>query len=76
MDKEGTPTNVIKPKLERDRGGNEASENKARVMYSIFNAISIDEFHRISTCSLAKEAYVGILDLSNENNTNFLKIDL
>ncbi|KAL6348397.1 hypothetical protein AAG906_005705 [Vitis piasezkii] len=45
------PTNIIKPKLEWDRGDNEVSENNARAMYSIFNAISIDEFHRIATCT-------------------------
>ena len=32
LDKEGTPTKVIKPKLEQDKGGNEASKNKAKVM--------------------------------------------
>ena len=26
-------------------------------MYSIFNAISTDEFHRIATCTLAKKAW-------------------
>ena len=41
LDREGRPTNVIKPKLEWDR-----SENNARAMYSIFNAISTDEFRR------------------------------
>ena len=56
MDREGRPTNVIKPKLEWDRGDNEASENNARAMYSIFNAISTDEFRKIATCTSAKEA--------------------
>ncbi|RVW93457.1 hypothetical protein CK203_035031 [Vitis vinifera] len=51
LNKEGRPTNVIKPKLEWDRGGNEASENNARVIYSIFNAISTNEFYRIATLS-------------------------
>ncbi|KAL6313309.1 hypothetical protein AAG906_002792 [Vitis piasezkii] len=51
LNKESRPTNVIKPKLEWDRGGNEASENNARVIYSIFNAISTDEFYRIATLS-------------------------
>ncbi|KAL6314883.1 hypothetical protein AAG906_029100 [Vitis piasezkii] len=51
LNKESIPTNVIKPKLEWDRGGNEASENNARVIYSIFNAISTDEFCRIPTLS-------------------------
>ncbi|RVW23645.1 hypothetical protein CK203_093944 [Vitis vinifera] len=36
LDRERRPTNVIKPKLEWDRGDNEASENNARAMYSIF----------------------------------------
>ena len=56
LDREGRLTNVIKPKLEWDRGDNEASENNARAMYSIFNAISMDEFQRIATCISAKEA--------------------
>ena len=43
-------TNVIKPKLEWDRGDNEASENNARAMYFIFNAINTNEFRRIATC--------------------------
>ena len=57
LNKEGRPTNVIKPKLEWDRGGNEASENNARVIYSIFNAISTDELCRIATCTSAKEVW-------------------
>ena len=65
LDREDRPTNVIKPKLEWDRGDNEASENNARAMYSIFNAISMDEFHRIATCTLAKEAW-DILQVTHE----------
>ena len=57
MDREDRPTNVIKPKSEWDRGDNEASENNDRVIYSIFNAINTYEFHRIATCTLAKEAW-------------------
>ena len=56
LDREGRPTNVIKLKLEWDRDDNEASENNARAMYSIFNSISVYEFHRIATCTSAKEA--------------------
>ncbi|KAL6349799.1 hypothetical protein AAG906_001686 [Vitis piasezkii] len=56
LDREGRLTNVIKLKLEWDRGDNEASENNARAMYSIFNSIRADEFHRIATCTSAKEA--------------------
>ena len=56
LDRESRPTNVIKPKLEWDIGENEASENNAKAIYSIFNAISMDEVRRIATCTLAKEA--------------------
>ncbi|RVW51970.1 hypothetical protein CK203_067988 [Vitis vinifera] len=70
--KEGRPTNVIKPKLEWDRGDNEASENNARAMYSIFNAISTDEFRRIATCTSAKEAW-DILQVTHEG-TNAVKV--
>ena len=56
LDREGRP-NVIKPKLEWVRGENEASENNARAMCAIFNAIRIDEFRRIATCTSAKEAW-------------------
>ncbi|KAL6334591.1 hypothetical protein AAG906_019095 [Vitis piasezkii] len=66
LDREGRPTNVIKLKLERDKGDNEASENNARVMYSIFNAISTDEFHRIATFTLVKEAW-DILQVTHED---------
>ncbi|WKA03659.1 hypothetical protein VitviT2T_021758 [Vitis vinifera] len=72
LDREGRPTNVIKPKLEWDRGDNEASENNARAMYSIFNAISTDEFRRIATCNSAKEAW-DILQVTHEG-TNAVKV--
>ena len=72
LDKEGRLTNVIKLKLEWDRGENEASENNARAMYSIFNAISTDEFHRIATCTSIKEAW-GILQVTHKG-TNVVKV--
>ena len=72
LDKEGRPTSVIKLKLEWDRGDNEASENNARAMYSIFNAIITDEFHRIATCTLVKEAW-DILQVTHEG-TNAVKV--
>ncbi|KAL6348246.1 hypothetical protein AAG906_005538 [Vitis piasezkii] len=72
LDREGRPTNVIKPKLEWDKGDNEASENNARAMYSIFNAINTDEFRRIATCTLAKEAW-DILQVTHEG-TNAVKV--
>ena len=72
MDREGRSTNVIKPKLEWDRGDNEASENNARSIYSIFNAIGTNEFHRIATCTLAKEAW-DILQVTHEG-TNVMKV--
>ncbi|RVW80483.1 hypothetical protein CK203_052873 [Vitis vinifera] len=67
LDREGRPTNVIKPKLEWDR-----SENNARAMYSIFNAISTDEFRRIATCTSTKEAW-DILQVTHEG-TNAMKV--
>ncbi|KAJ9696872.1 hypothetical protein PVL29_008873 [Vitis rotundifolia] len=72
LDREGRPTNVIKPKLEWDRSENEASENNARAMYSIFNAINTDEFRRIATCTSAKEAW-DILQVTHEG-TNAVKV--
>ncbi|RVW13656.1 hypothetical protein CK203_093997 [Vitis vinifera] len=72
LDREGRPTNVIKPKLEWDRRENEASENNARAMYSIFNAFSTDEFRRIATCTSAKEAW-DILQVTHEG-TNVMKV--
>ena len=72
LDREGRPTNVIKLKLEWDRDDNEASENNARAMYSIFNAISTDEFRRIATCTSAKEAW-DILQVTHEG-TNAMKV--
>ncbi|RVX06607.1 hypothetical protein CK203_029547 [Vitis vinifera] len=72
LDREGRSTNVVKPKLEWDRSENEASENNARVMYSIFNAISMNEFCRIATCTLAKEAW-DILQVTHEG-TNVVKM--
>ncbi|RVX00846.1 hypothetical protein CK203_026407 [Vitis vinifera] len=72
LDGEGRPTNVIKPKLEWDISENEASENNTRAMYSIFNAISMDEFRRIATCTSAKEAW-DILQVTHEG-TNAVKV--
>ncbi|KAL6326365.1 hypothetical protein AAG906_007870 [Vitis piasezkii] len=72
LDREGRSTNVVKPKLEWDRSENEASENNVRAMYSIFNAISKNEFCRIVTCTLVKEAW-DILQMTHEE-TNVMKV--
>nr|CAN82949.1 hypothetical protein VITISV_018262 [Vitis vinifera] len=72
LNRESRPTNVIKPKLEWDRSENEACENTARAMYSIFNAISTDEFRRIATCTSAKKAW-DILQVTHEG-TNAGKV--
>ena len=72
LDKEGRSTNVIKLKLEWDRSDNEASQNNARAMYSIFNAISANEFRRIAICTSAKEAW-DILQVTHEG-TNVVKV--
>ena len=54
FDKEGRLTNIVKPKLERDIGENETSENNVRAIYSIFNVISTYEFFGIVTCRLRR----------------------
>nr|CAN74842.1 hypothetical protein VITISV_012791 [Vitis vinifera] len=54
--------------LLRGRGDNEASENSAKAMYSIFNVISTDEFRRITTCTSAKEAW-DILQVTHEGTS-------
>ncbi|RVW44902.1 hypothetical protein CK203_112965 [Vitis vinifera] len=72
LDRESRSTNVVKPKLEWDRSENETSENNVRVMYSIFNAISMNEFCRIAICTLAKEAW-DILQVTHEG-TNVMKV--
>ena len=58
--------------MEWDRGENEASENNVKVMYSIFNAISTNEFHRIATCTSAKKVW-DILQVTHEG-TNIVKM--
>ena len=45
--------------------GTEVKTKLVRAMYSIFNAISTDEFHRIATCTSAKEAW-DILQVTHE----------
>ena len=72
LDRESRSTNVVKPKLEWDRSESETSENNVRVMYSIFNAISMNEFCRIAICTLAKEAW-DILQVTHEG-TNVMKV--
>ena len=56
LDRECRPTSVVKAKVEWEKHENEASEKNGRAMYSIFNAISTDEFHMIATCPSTKEA--------------------
>ena len=74
LDIKGRPTNVIKSKLEWDRGDNETSENNVRAMYSIYNATSTDEFRRIATCTSAKKAW-DILQVTHEG-TNAVKVSI
>ncbi|RVX07782.1 hypothetical protein CK203_021866 [Vitis vinifera] len=49
-----------------------ASENNARAMYSVFKDISMDKFHRIATCTSAKEAW-DIFQVTYEG-TNAVKV--
>ena len=72
LDREGRRTSMVKPKVEWDKHENEVSENNSRAMYSIFNAISIDELHMISTCISTKEAWDILLVI--HEGTNVVKV--
>ena len=72
LDKEGKSTSVIKPTLDWDKSENESSENHARVMHSIFNAINTDEFCRVATSTSTKKAW-DTLQVAHEG-TNVVKV--
>ena len=72
MDRKGRLTSVVKPKVEWDKHENKAGENNTRVMYSIINAISTDEFRIIATCKSTKEAW-DILQVIHEG-TDAVKV--
>ena len=49
-------TGELKPKQEQDQIDNKESEANAQALFSIFNEVSLDGFHKIATCKCAKEA--------------------
>ena len=72
LEREGRPTSVLKPQVKWEKHENEASENNVIALYSIFNAISTDEFYMIAAFTLAKEAW-DILQVIHEG-TNVVKV--
>lgn len=57
LDVNGTSTSELKPKEEWDKLDNEGSKANIKVLFSIFNGVSPDEFCRIANCTCAKEAW-------------------
>ena len=55
----------LKPKHEWDKADNEGSEANARALFSNFNGVCLDEFHKIENCKHAKEAW-DILQVTHE----------
>ena len=62
----------LKPKHEWDRADNEGSEANARALFSNFNGVCLDEFHKIENCKHAKDAW-DILQVTHEG-TFFVNI--
>ena len=52
----GISTDELKPKKEWHKLDNEESDANARVLFSIFNKVSHNEFCKIATCKDAKKA--------------------
>ena len=52
----GKSTDELKPKKEWHKLDNEESDANARVLFSIFNRVSPNEFCKIATCKDAKKA--------------------
>ena len=46
-----------KPKKELDKLNNESNEANAKVIYYIFNSLSLDKFYRIATCKCFKKTW-------------------
>ena len=55
----------LKTKNEWDKVDNEGSEADARALFSIFNSVCPNRFHKIANCKCAKEAW-DILQVTNE----------
>ena len=46
LDAQGRSTRELKPKHEWNKTENKGSEANARALFSIFNGVCLDEFHR------------------------------
>ena len=57
LDAQGRSTGELKPKHEWDKVDNEGSEANVRALFSIFNGVCLDEFHKIANCKRAKKAW-------------------
>ena len=62
---QGRSTGELTPKHEWDKADNEGSEVNAQALFSIFNGVCPDEFHKIENGKCVKEAW-SILELTHE----------
>lgn len=63
---------MLKPKLQLDKFENEASEYNTKSLYVIFNVISVNEFCRVSTCTLIKDDWDNLQ--GTQEWTNMIKV--
>ena len=68
LDVIGRSTRELKPKQECDKIDNKGSEVNTRALFSIFNGVSPNKFHKIAICKCAKEA-LGILEVTHEGTS-------
>lgn len=54
LDEIGKPNGELKPKQEWDKVDNEGNEMSVQVLFSIFNGVSLDKFHKITTWKCEK----------------------
>ena len=66
LDAQGRSTKELKFKHEWDKVANESSEANAKALFSIFNGVYPDKFHRIANCKHANEAW-DILEVRSED---------
>ena len=72
LDVQGRSIGKLKPKYEWDKADNEGSKANVRALFNIFNGVCPEEFHRITNCKRAKEAW-DILQVTHEG-TSIIKI--
>ena len=57
LDAQWRSTRELKPKHEWNKADNENSKANVRASFGIFNRVCLDEFHKITNCKHAKEAW-------------------